>query len=327
MRSALLVPLLGKGRIIGGLAGLGKRGGGSFQERDLSLLTLFANQVSTAIENARLFGELQQLVRQLEDRVETRTAELRGANRELESFSYSVSHDLRAPLISIEGFSAILLEDHADRLDEQGRGYLQRIRAATRRMTDLIDGLLKLSRSSRGELEVGPVDLSALARRVAEQIQAQDPDRPVTWVVAEGLSVRGDARLLESVLQNLLGNAWKYTGRHPRARVEVGRAKGDAGNEVLFVRDDGAGFDMASAPRLFGLFQRLHPDSQFPGTGIGLATVQRIIHRHGGRIWAEGAIEAGATFYFSLPTHGGSARALLSTVPEVCAVDSTEGEA
>ncbi len=325
MRSALLVPLFGKGAIIGGLAGLGKRGGGSFQERDLSLLTLFATQVSTAIENARLFGELQQLVNELEKRVDQRTAELQAANQELECFSYSVSHDLRAPLISIQGFGTILLEEHAGQLDEEGCDCLRRITAASQRMSDLIDGLLKLARATRGTLEIRRCDFSGLARRVAEQIQAQDPGRAVTWALRDGLSVRGDERLLESLLQNLLGNAWKYTAGHAAARIELGCLPQAEQSDVFFVRDDGAGFDMAQASRLFRAFQRLHPEGHFPGSGIGLATVQRIIHRHGGRIWAEAAVERGATFYFTLPRGERERDDALSDRRPVCDVGAARG--
>ena len=228
------------------------------------------------------------------------TAELQRANKELEAFSYSVSHDLRAPLRSIDGFSQALLEDSAERLDEQGKEYLTRIRGATQRMAQLIDALLDLSRITRAELQREGLDLSAMARTVAADLQRQDPMRQVTFVIADNLPAIGDPRLLRVVLENLLDNAWKFTARQPQVYIEVGRFMPPEGTPTFFVRDNGAGFDMAYADKLFGAFQRLHRQGEFLGTGIGLATVQRIIHRHGGRIWADGAIDQGATFYFTL---------------------------
>ncbi len=236
----------------------------------------------------------------LEELVEQRTAELTAVNKELESFSYSVSHDLRAPLRGLVGFSQALLEDYDDKLDEQGKHCLSRIAAAGRRMGELIDDLLTLSRVTRSQMQRERVDLSAAAREVAAVLREGQPERKVEFVIADGLTVAGDKPLLEAVLENLLGNAWKFTGGHPTATIEFGVT--DVENErVYFVRDDGAGFDMAYADKLFGAFQRLHTEEEFPGTGIGLATVQRIVRRHGGRMWAEGEIEKGATFYFTLP--------------------------
>ncbi|MEO5656690.1 MAG: ATP-binding protein [Nitrospiria bacterium] len=231
--------------------------------------------------------------------LQAQTIRLDAANKELEAFCYSVSHDLRAPLRGIDGFSRALLEDYADRLDAEGKSYLERVRAASRRMAQLIDDLLNLSRVTRGEIHREPVDLSAIARAVAAELQAEHPQRHVDVVVADGLRTEGDPRLLKIVMDNLLGNAWKYTGKHPRAAIEVGVASRN-GRTTYFVRDDGAGFDMAGADKLFGAFQRLHGAAEFPGTGIGLATVQRIVTRHGGRVWAEGAVERGATVYFTL---------------------------
>ncbi|WP_084600486.1 sensor histidine kinase [Aromatoleum toluclasticum] len=230
-----------------------------------------------------------------------RAAELESVNRELESFSYSVSHDLRAPLRSIDGFSQVLLEDYADRLDEDGRDALRRVRAASQRMAQLIDDILKLSRLSRAEMHREPVDLSAIARTIADELRWTEPKREVEFVIADGVTARADARLLRVALENLLGNAWKYTARHPRARIEFGTERGTDGSVVYLVRDDGAGFDMAYAGKLFGAFQRLHGDAEFPGSGVGLTSVQRIVHRHGGEVWAEGAVEGGATFRFTLP--------------------------
>ncbi len=228
-----------------------------------------------------------------------RAEELAHANAELEQFSYSVSHDLRAPLRSIDGFSQILLEDYADSLDEEGRAYLGRVRAASQHMGHLMDDLLDLSRVSRGPLRTGRVDLSALASDIVEELERSQPDREAKFVVAEGLEADGDARLLAVALENLLGNAWKFTSKKPAAKIEFGSFS-ENGTCVYYVRDDGAGFDAAYADRLFGTFQRLHNDDDFEGTGIGLATVQRVIHRHGGRLWAEGEVGKGATFYFTL---------------------------
>jgi PAS domain S-box-containing protein len=228
-----------------------------------------------------------------------RAEDLAHANAELEQFSYSVSHDLRAPLRSIDGFSQILLEDYAGSLDEEGRAYLRRVRAASQHMGHLMDDLLDLSRVSRGPLRTGRVDLSALARDILEELERSQPDREVEFVVAESLKADGDARLLAVALENLLGNAWKFTSKKPAAKIEFGGFF-EKGTRVYYVRDDGAGFDAAYADRLFGAFQRLHTDEDFEGTGIGLATVQRVINRHGGRLWAEGEVGKGATFYFTL---------------------------
>jgi PAS/PAC sensor signal transduction histidine kinase (EC 2.7.13.3) len=235
----------------------------------------------------------------LEELVRERTAELEAANREMESFSYSVSHDLRAPLRALDGFSAILAQEYPDRLDERGRGYLGRIRGAARTMALLVDGLLSLARLNRQELTVAPVDLSALARRVGAERMALEPGRAVRLLVPDGLATEGDPRLLQILLENLIGNALKFTSSRPEATIEMGREERD-GESVFFVKDDGVGFDMAYASKLFLPFQRLHQASEFPGTGIGLATVHRIVTRHGGRIWPEATPGAGATFYFTL---------------------------
>jgi PAS domain S-box-containing protein len=226
-------------------------------------------------------------------------SELAAANKELESFSYSVSHDLRAPLRTIDGFSHALLEDCADKLDGEGKAHLYRIRAATQRMGLLIDDLLKLSRLSRTELRKQSLDISALARSIADDLQQAQPERRTEVRIEDGLKTSADPGLLRAALENLLSNAWKFTSKRECAHIEFGMARGN-GTPAFFVRDDGAGFDPAYADRLFGAFQRLHTTDEFAGTGVGLATVQRIIHRHGGRIWAESAVDRGATFYFTL---------------------------
>ena len=246
--------------------------------------------------------QLEAANRQLENTnrdLEETNRELEGANSELEAFSYSVSHDLRAPLRSIEGFAQILLEDHAQGLDEEARGYLRRVRAASRRMALLIDDLLDLSRVTRSPLTRQMVDLSALAREIAAEIEKSQPDRRVRFVIADGLAVRGDPRLLRVLLENLLGNAFKFTQKESEATIEFGAVTRDGG-VAYYVRDNGVGFDEAYATKLFGAFQRLHGSEDFEGTGIGLATVQRIVQRHGGKAWAEGAVGKGATFFFTL---------------------------
>lgn len=246
---------------------------------------------------------LKQLTEELERRVEDRTAALLAVNRELEAFSYSVSHDLRAPLRAIDGFSQVLVEDYAALLDDEGRDYLGRIRAASQRMSQLIDDLLRLSRVTRSELHRVPVDLTALALDVLQELASREPGRQVETLVTEGLVLEADPHLVRVLLTNLLGNAWKFTRHAAAPRIEVGALATLTGSEsgpVFYVRDNGAGFDMAYAEKLFKPFQRLHRSTEFEGTGIGLAIVQRIVQRHGGRAGAEGTEGQGATFYFSL---------------------------
>ena len=225
--------------------------------------------------------------------------ELTATNKELEAFCYSVSHDLRAPLRSVDGFSKALVEDFGDKLDSQGKDYVRRVRRASQRMGQLINDLLSLSRITRSELHHEKVDLSEIAQKIVTELQEKESKRQVEVVIPKGIVVDGDARLLLIVMENLLYNAWKFTGKQPHARIEFG-AKQNENKTVYFVNDDGTGFDMAYANKLFGTFQRLHAPAEFEGTGIGLATVQRIIHRHGGRIWAKGAVGQGATFYFTV---------------------------
>jgi signal transduction histidine kinase len=256
-----------------------------------------------------LFGVTYMLVRsrvraQMASRkLEDANRELESTNRELESFSYSVSHDLRAPLRSIDGFSQILLEDYADDLDEDGKAYLGRVRSASQRMGHLIDDLLGLSRVTRGAIRRERVDLSSIGREVARSLMETDRVRTVEFLIEDGLEIQGDERLVRVALENLLGNAFKFTGKEPEARIEFGKDPGLTARgrvPVYYVRDNGAGFDEAYAGKLFGAFQRLHGQDEFDGTGIGLATVQRVVHRHGGRIWAEGKVGEGATFYLTL---------------------------
>ncbi len=275
-----------------------------FGHDELGVLTDSFNQMLGRIEEQK--QELQQHATRLEQRVaertkelERRALELQAANSELDAFAYSVSHDLRAPLRSIDGFSQVLLEDYGAQLDEGGRDSLQRVRAASQRMATLIDDLLKLARVTRTEMRTERVDLSGMAREIVLDIQRTAPDRQVEFAIAPGLEAQGDSRLLRVVLDNLLRNGWKYTGKQAQPRVEF-TAVDENGGRVFVVKDNGAGFDMKYADKLFGVFQRLHSITEFEGTGVGLATVRRIINRHGGRIWAEGIVDQGATFYFTL---------------------------
>jgi PAS domain S-box-containing protein len=248
--------------------------------------------------------EAEEKVRELDEIQRRHAVQVEAANKELEAFSYSVSHDLRAPLRSIDGFSLALLEDWGTQLDADAKHSLDRIRASTQRMAQLIDDLLNLARVTGTEMSAESVDLGAMAKAILAELQSGDPQRHVECVVADDVMGRGDPRLLRVVLQNLLGNAWKFTMNMPQSRIEVGIADQD-GTPVYYVRDDGPGFDMAYVGKLFGTFQRLHAVTEFPGTGVGLASVRRIIQRHGGRTWAQGALGKGATFSFTLSEHQG----------------------
>jgi light-regulated signal transduction histidine kinase (bacteriophytochrome) len=246
-----------------------------------------------AEEAIRRFNE------ELEDRVRRRTAQLRASNEELEALSSSVSHDLRAPLRAMTGFSRILMEDYGESLDEAGQDYLRRVQEAGERMAMMIDDLLDLSRLTRREMRLEEVDLSALARDVAEHLRRVDPQRRARFAVAEGISASADAGLLRVVMENLLENAWKFTSKETEALIEFG-AVGEGGGPVYYVRDNGVGFDEAYADKLLAPFQRLHGEGEFEGTGLGLSTVARIVRRHGGSLWAEGEVGRGATFFFTL---------------------------
>lgn len=269
---------------------------------------LWANVSLTALRDER--GELQgygKVTRdmterkRLEEEMRVRTAQLEIANKELEAFCYSVSHDLRAPLRAIDGFSQAVLQDCGEQLSSKGKEHLQRVCAATHRMGVLIDDLLNLSRITRAEMNFEMVDLSQLAYDIARELRAEDPGRKAEFLIANGLRAKGDPHLVHVALQNLIGNSWKFASKQELTRIEIGR-KDSNGSSSFYITDNGAGFDPAHAERLFGAFQRLHSFSEFPGTGIGLATVQRIIHRHGGKIWAKAEVDRGATFYFTLQT-------------------------
>jgi two-component system, sensor histidine kinase and response regulator len=278
---------------------------------DLHRKTALLEQQSRQLE--RQNGELQEAIQRswraeeeikaLNRHLERRISELNDLNRELETFSYTVSHDLRGPLTRISGFSRALLDSYAEQLDEQGRIYLNRIETSARRMTDLVGDLLALARVTRVEMNRQVVDLSAIVRAIAAELMAREPAREVNFVIEDGVHAWGDPDLLRAALLNLLENSWKFTRKHAAARIEFGAAESARGR-TYFLRDDGAGFPMENVERLFNPFQRLHKDSEFEGTGIGLATVERIVRRHGGSIWAEGEVERGAAFYFTLSQEG-----------------------
>ena len=271
-----------------GTLSFGTRSRTHFNEDELDLMLTIAAQVSIAMERKLNEESLRQYATELE-----------AANKELEAFSYSVSHDLRAPLRSMDGFADILLEDYADKLDDQGKEYLSRIHSSSKLMSQLIDDILALSRITRATFDADNVNLSTLAEEVARELKRTQPERKVEFNIAPDMEAQGDRNLLKLVMQNLLGNAFKFTGKSDQPVIEFGMREID-GKSAYFVRDNGAGFDMAYAEKLFKPFQRLHSASEFPGTGIGLASVQRIINRHGGRVWAEGEKGKGATFYFTL---------------------------
>lgn len=267
-------------------------------------LTALEGFITDITERKQAEAEIHRLNTELEKRVQERTAELAAANQELENFAYSVSHDLRAPLRGIDGWSQILLEDYGAKLDDQGKEYLETVRGEAEHMAELIDALLSLSRVTRSEMHRVKVDLSQLAQKVITELRTAEPQRDVSFTVTPAMTVQADPLLMEAVFQNLIGNAWKFTSKCANPVIEVGMIEQEEmdrpGRTVYFVRDNGAGFDMAYAAKLFTPFQRLHHQEEFPGTGVGLATVKRIINRHGGEIWAEAKEDQGATFYFTL---------------------------
>jgi len=256
--------------------------------------------VTAAIRDVTERKLAEEKIKQLNADLEARAIQLEATNKELEAFSYSVSHDLRAPLRTIDGFSLAVLEDYGDQLDDQGRNYLMRIRTAAQRMAQLIDDLLNLSRVTRAPLNPEPTSLSTIAQHIIREMQQTEPNRIVEFSITPNIIANCDPRLMKVVLENLLNNAWKFTSKQNLARIEFGAVEDPADGRVYFVRDNGAGFDMAYVNKLFGAFQRLHTSSEFPGIGIGLAIVQRIINRHGGRVWAEGELNKGAVFCFTL---------------------------
>lgn len=326
IRSYLGIPMLAHGNVIG-LVSIQSQQPNAYNERQIRLLETIAAQLGTALEKANLLDRLQRelmdrkraeeeirkLNTELEQRVlertvalsesegslRERTIQLEAANKELEAFAYSVSHDLRAPLRAIKGFSQILIKDFSEKLDGEGSDFLQRISQAASQMSELIESLLSLSRLTRGELNRTDVDLTRLAKEILDKMNSQEPERHVDYIVADGLQAYVDESLIRTALENLLGNAWKYTSKTENPIIEMGSIRKNE-QTIYFVRDNGVGFDMAHASKLFGAFQRLHTEAEFPGNGIGLATIQRIIHRHGGVIWAEAEPGKGATFYFSL---------------------------
>jgi light-regulated signal transduction histidine kinase (bacteriophytochrome) len=277
--------------------------GCAFEVDGQKLLMLITRDVThqTQAEAARGLAEdkVRRLNEELEQRVAERTRELRFANQEMEAFSYSVSHDLRAPLRAVEGFSALLEQTQQGDAAGKAQDYLKRIRAAALRMGRLIDDMLNLSRVGRHQLELENFDLARLAREIFDEIHAADPSRDVVFATSGDMRVRGDVSLMRIALTNLIGNAWKFTAKRVSPKIEFGIVANGT-PPTYFVRDNGAGFDMTYVDKLFGVFQRLHSVSEFEGTGIGLATVQRIVSRHGGRVWAESEVGRGATFYFTL---------------------------
>lgn len=298
-KSAILVPLLIRDKIFGIMSIVCSDSNRRFSEEDYIFAVELARRITLAVENTRIYRELQESNADLEDRVARRTLELEAINKELEAFSYSVSHDLRAPLRSIDGFSNKLLKDYGSLFDDQAKDYFGRVMNASRHMGHLIDDLLKLARISRMELHPEEINLTEIARNIVAELQETSPERKAEFLIDENLKANGDRSLVQVVLQNLLDNAWKYSRNAPHTRIEFGSFFKD-NRTVYFIKDNGVGFDMKYVDKLFGAFQRLHSVAEFEGTGIGLATVNRIIRRHHGSIWAESEINKGTTFFFTL---------------------------
>jgi signal transduction histidine kinase len=272
--------------------------------QEVELLQALADSASVALESVDVMSEMEQRIAERTIELHRRSAGLDVLNRELESFLHSVAHDLRSPLITIDGFTQVLLENHADQLDETGRGHLDRISAGARRMHRLINDLLELSKVVRAPTQTASVDLSRIATEIVGRLRESAPERSVSLLIADKLVVEGDPALLRIALENLLANAWKFTSKTANARIEFGSRLDRSGRRAFFIRDNGAGFDPRHAANLFSPFRRLHTEAQFPGSGIGLAMVRRIMHRHGGEVWAEAAVDRGACFYFTLPGTG-----------------------
>ena len=306
----MAVPMIAGGELIGAISFGGPPG--PFPREQVSIAMEVATQLAIAMMQARLYERVSRQAQQLESRVRERTRELVTANKELEAFSYSVSHDLRGPLRGIDGFSQLLLSEYRDKLDDNGQKYLGRIRASAQHMGELIDDLLLLAQVSRSELRREQVNISDIARAAVAELRSSEPGRSVSCEIQDRLTGEADRRLMRVMLDNLLGNAWKFTSKTQEPRIEVGAERRE-GILAYFVRDNGAGFDMAYAEKLFHPFQRLHRDSEFTGTGIGLATVHRIVARHGGRVWPQSRVDGGATFFFTL-TSPSNSKAMDATV-------------
>jgi signal transduction histidine kinase len=300
--SLAFIPIAHQGRLLGKFM-LYFNAPHAMAADEVRLALTVAEYLALAVSRQRAIEEIRRLNADLEGRVQRRTRQLEEANREMESFCYSVSHDLRAPLRALDGFARILLEDAGHALDEADRDNLRRIVAASGRLGRLMDDLLKLSRIGRAGMRLAETDLGSMAADIFERLRSEEPERRMTARAAEGLRVRADAGLLRIALENLIGNAWKYTRRNADSRIEFG-AREEDGEAYYYVRDNGAGFDMRYAAKLFSPFQRVHAPGEYEGTGIGLAIVQRIVQRHGGRVWAESAPGRGSTFCFTLWTDG-----------------------
>ena len=296
----MAVPLMGRNGKNMGLLQLSDKYETGFTLEDEYVAIELAQLAAMAIENVQLLGEVNQLNTELEQKVAARTAALRLSNQELEAFSYSVSHDLRSPLNTIDGFSRLLAKQLPGDAGEKVQHYLTRIQAGVEQMGKLIEDLLSLAQVSRMQLRYKAIDLTAISKQILKEWQARQPERRVRLHIEPDLQAQGDTQLIKVMMENLLGNAWKFTSQQAEANIHVSQKRDAAGEPVFFVKDDGAGFDMAYADKLFIAFQRLHTPLEFPGTGIGLATVSRVVARHGGLLWAEAAPGLGATFFFTL---------------------------